>query len=92
MDYNKQSLTIQFTEHLNDSTIKNQHVGIDMIVIDNDIKDFGVHHALEYACSDDKCEKKFINKYIDWFVEGDYSELQEELVPFIFDNDKRPGQ
>jgi hypothetical protein len=92
MNYNKQSLTIKFTEHLEESTLENQHVEVDLIVIDNDIKDGGVRHVLEYACSDDKCEKKFINKYIDWFVEGDYSELQEELVPFIFDNDKQPGQ
>jgi hypothetical protein len=92
IDYNEQLLIVKFTEHLKDSSLKNQYVQIDVFVGGDEIEDIVVNHFLEYACSDDECEKNFIKKHIDWFVKADYAALQEKLSPLILGDGKEPGE
>jgi len=92
MDYDTQLLTIQFTQHLENSTLEDQDVQIDMFVTGDKIDDIGIKYALEYACSDDECELEFVKKYIDWFIDADKPELPDQLAQLILGNDEEAGE
>jgi hypothetical protein len=92
ISYNEQLLMIAFTEHLEDSLLEDEEVRIDIFVGGDDIDVTAAHHILEHACSDDECEKKFLEKYIDWFVKTNYKALQKKINPLILRNGKEPGE
>ncbi len=92
INYIPDFLRVSFTEHLKGSKLKDQHIQIDTYVNGNDADDIGVNHYLEYACSDDGCERDFAIKYIDWLLGADYPELQKQLVPLILGEDEGPGE
>ncbi len=93
INYDTQLLTIKFTQHLEDSMLKDQDVQIDMFVTGDKIDDIGIkYNILEYACTVDKCELEFVKKYIDWFIDADKTELPDELGQLILGNNKEVGE
>jgi hypothetical protein len=94
IDYDAQFLTIQFTQHLEDSSmLKDQDVQIDMFVRGDKIDDIGIkYNILEYACTVNKCELEFVKKYIDWFIDADKTELPDQLGQLILGNNKEVGE
>jgi hypothetical protein len=74
------------------SSLQDQQVEITIIVNGNDANDFSFGYYLEYACSDDECEKDFIIQHFNWLFNVDYPELLNQLIPFILGNVKEPSE
>ena len=91
-DHNKQWLSITFTEHLENSTLEDRNIHIDILLQPDMIKDISIWNHLEYACSYDGCEKKIIIMHLFWFIGVDHSEAVNELVMLISNTVEKSGQ
>ncbi len=92
IDHDAKNFFIKLTEELQESRLQGEDVQIDIFANGYEIDDFSITHYLEYACSDDECELDFVKKYIDWFIDANYPELPDQLIPFIFDDGKEAGE
>ena len=47
---------------------------------------FKINNYLEYACSNDECDKQFIIDHIGWLYKNTYTELKEQFDPLLRGN------
>jgi hypothetical protein len=93
INYAEQLLTISIAgESEFYSDFEDQEVHIYTIVDGSNAKSISVKHILEHACSDYECEKNFVIQHIDWFIGVNFTDLQKQLIPLIFDDNKGPGE
>ncbi|UJR12395.1 hypothetical protein I4U23_016572 [Adineta vaga] len=89
INYAEQILSILFTKHLENSKLHDEIV-LTTYVKETQTDDIELYHFLGYACSEDKCEIKFFEKYLQWLLNAQYPELSNKLSKFIIRNGTIP--
>jgi hypothetical protein len=92
INYVEKTLYVIFTKQLFFSKLEDQDILIDIIVDGSEADDFGSSYNLQYACSDDECEKNFVIQHFNWLFNADHPELSNQLMPFILGNGEESGE
>ena len=91
-DYHQDSLTLSFTEHIEDSELDVEQIVLQTLLQPLDGEDVSFINAFEYACTGDKCEKKFLMEIVTWLQKFQYMELQNKAMPFLKINILESGE
>ncbi len=51
-----------------------------------------LNNFLEYACSNEECDKEFAIKHISWLLNAQYTSLQEKVRPLLLGNTTDEGK
>jgi hypothetical protein len=83
--------TISFNTDLSDSELDNNEVLYETYFFFDESDDALIVKNLEYACSEDDCDKQFIVDHIGWFFPIIHEELAWNITQLIKDDNKEPG-
>ena len=91
INHGVKEIKIQLTEHLFDHDLLEELIRIDTLIRAPQRTDIYVVHFLEYACSFEGCEEIYFNEsqhVLNWFIENDLADLKNEVIRYMFDDDK----
>jgi hypothetical protein len=92
LDYLDQRLEIKFSPRLENSELSDGQVRFDTIIVAMDDNRTKLINYLEYACSDEECDKDFAIKHISWLLKAQYTSLQAKASPLLLGNTKDAGK
>ena len=91
INHGVKEIKIQLTEHLFDHDLLEELIRIDTLIRAPQKTDIYAVHFLEYACSFEGCEEIYFNEsqhVLNWFIENDLADLKNEVIRYMFDDDK----
>jgi hypothetical protein len=82
---------ISFSKHLSDSEVVDNEVQYETYWMPRETESMIIINFLEYACSEDNCDKQFIVDHIGWLSTATHSQLAMNIIKLIKDDKKKPG-
>jgi hypothetical protein len=92
LDYLAQRLQVEFSPELENSQLSDGQVRFDTIIKVNDDGSTKLIHYLEYACSNEECDKEFAIKHISWLLNAQYTSLNTKVRPLLLGNTTDAGK
>jgi hypothetical protein len=92
LDYSEQSLEVNFSLKLENTELPDGLVRFDTIIVALDDNSTKLFNFLEYACSDEECDKEFAIKHISWLLNAQYTSLNTKVRPLLLGNTSDPGK
>lgn len=83
ISYHQRSLTLSFTQHIQNRTLNAEQINFQTVLQIADAKYASLVNTFEYACDKDECEKRFLIHIIDWLSKFNYIELQTSIMSAI---------
>ena len=84
-------MTISFTNHLEDSMLDDNIIEYYTYLGSTETGDIDIRTFLQYACSEDNCDKKFIIDHIGWLLEQTHSQLSLNISQYFKDDKQELG-
>jgi len=93
VDYQSRLLIISFADSFEWSQLVDGEGRFDfLIVLNQSSTEVEYYNVLEYACNDqNKCDKLFVFKNIDWLQQINYTIFQTHLRSLLFNNSNQIG-
>jgi len=92
VDYSEQYLEVSFGPELENSEVPDGQVEFDTAIVLMDDESTELINYLEYACSDEECDKEFAIKHISWLLNAQYTSLNTKVKPLLLGNTKDEGK
>jgi hypothetical protein len=92
LDYSEQYLQVTLSPELENSQLSDGQVRFDTIIKVNDDGSTKLIHYLEYACSNEECDKEFAIKHISWLLNAQYTSLNTKVRPLLLGNTTDAGK
>jgi hypothetical protein len=92
IDYSEQQLEVRFSPELENNELPDGQVRFDTLTVLTDDGSTVLVNILEYACSDEECDKEFAIKHISWLLNAQYPSLITKVRPLLLGNTKDAGK
>jgi hypothetical protein len=92
LDYLAQRLQVEFSPELENSQLSDGQVRLDTFIVAMDDGSTKIVNILEYACSDEECDKEFAIKHISWLLNAQYTILNAKIRPLLLGNTEGVGK
>ena len=92
LDYDQKVLTIEFTEQIGDSELKEDQVAFTTLFQLSNDGNHNVINVFESACIENECENEFLMGMIKWLSTYKYEKLQNDVMPLMIGDTQASGE